>query len=199
MSSSVLDQETLQFGRLLHFAGLAVVLICGAVAYNWCYAPVAMRIVETEMKIDDLIVSRQNAEAIRHEHARLSSHLQDIEARYAALEQRVPLNAEAGSFLKQVSEIARKESLIISNFQPAQSISGDGFTSLEVMLDGKGTFASICSFFARLSSIQRLSKVKDLSVGIGSQSEGYPMKATIVIYYGLEDDDPAPTGEMSRG
>jgi hypothetical protein len=50
------------------------------------------------------------------------------------------------------------------------------------MLDGKGSFRSICAFFDRLSKIQRLSKVKDLSVSVDPQSDDYPMKATIVIY-----------------
>jgi type IV pilus assembly protein PilO len=200
MSSPVIDDETLRFGRLLHYAGAAIVLIASALAYNWFYAPMEADILDTEMKIDALAVSEQNAPVIRREHARLTSRLQEIEARYSALERRVPLNAEAGSFLKHVSEIASQEQLTISSFQPAQSVPTSGYAAMEVMLDGKGTFASICRFFDRLSKIQRLSKVKDLTVSVDPQSADYPMKATIVIYFGLqgENDASAPT-EVSRG
>jgi Tfp pilus assembly protein PilO len=185
---------------LLHYAGVAVVLVCGATGYGWLYTPVETDIFDTVMKIEELALSRQNADVIRREHARLSSHLRNIDARYAALEQRVPVNAEAGSFLKHVSEIAREENLDIGNFQPAQSVEGDGFTAMEVMLDGKGSFESICSFFERLSKIQRLSKVKDLSVSVDPRSDSYPMKATIVIYFGLKGDGAEPTPpEVSRG
>ena len=150
--------------------------------------------------IDALVVAGQNAAAIRREHARLSSLFQEIEARYSALENRVPLNAEAGGFLKHVSEIAQEERLVITNFQPSQSVKGDGYTAMEVMLDGKGSFKSICSFFERLSKIQRLSKVKNLSVSVDPQSDDYPMKATIVIYYGLKGNEAATSGEeVSRG
>ena len=86
MSSPVLDDETLRFGRLLHYAGLAIVLVAGAAAYHWFYEPVERNMLDAAMKIDELVVSRQNAGVIRHEHERLSSHLQDIEARYSALE-----------------------------------------------------------------------------------------------------------------
>jgi type IV pilus assembly protein PilO len=199
MSSPVLDAQTLRFGRLLHYAGLAIVLVVGAAAYHWFYTPMEADILDAEMRIDALVVSGQNAEAIRREHARLSSLFQEIEARYAALEQRVPLNAEAGSFLKHVSQIAQEEKLVIANFQPAQSVQGDGYTAMEVMLDGKGSFKSICSFFERLSKIQRLSKVKDLTVSVDPQSDDYPMKATIVIYFGLKGDEAAAGGEVSRG
>ncbi len=89
---------------------------------------------------------------------------------------------------------------MISNFQPFQPVDGHGFTAMEVMLDGKGTYQSICSFFERLSKIQRLSKVIDLTVSVDPQAEEYPMKATIVIYYGLKDEGAAVSGEeVSRG
>ena len=115
-------------------------LVCGSAGYGWLYTPVESSILDAEMQIDELALSRQNADAIRREHDRLSSRLEDIGARYAALQRRVPENAEAGSFLKDVSEIAHEENLTISNFQPAKSVEGDGFTAMEVMLEGKGTF-----------------------------------------------------------
>ena len=106
-------------------------LVCGAVAFNWFYAPVETNILDTQMKIDELAISRQNAAAIRREHARLSSQLQEIEARYAALEERVPLNAEAGSFLKHVSEIAQRGAAGDQQFParpvgPRRRLHGDG-------------------------------------------------------------------------
>jgi Tfp pilus assembly protein PilO len=168
--NSPVDHETLRFGRLLHYAGLALVLVVGATAFSWFYSPVEAQIIDTEMQIEERVVMGRNAPAIRQEHTRLARQLEDIEARYAALEARVPLNAEAGGFLKHVSEIAHEERLEISNFQPAQSLHGNGYTAMEVMLDGKGSFRSICSFFQRLAKIQRLSKVKDLSLSVDPDS-----------------------------
>jgi Tfp pilus assembly protein PilO len=201
MSSPAFDDETLRFGRLLHYAGLAIVLVTVALAYQWFYSPVEAEILDAAMQIDALDVAQKNAGVILHEHERLTSHLQEIEARYSALEQRVPLNAEAGSFLKHISELADEEQLEISNYQPADvMMPGNGYAAMEVMLDGKGNFHSICRFFDRLSKIQRLSKVKDLSVSVDPLSEAYPMKATIIIYFGLKGEiDKANAGEVTRG
>jgi len=200
MNSPVFDTETLRFGRLLHYAGIAVVLVCGAAGYSRLYTPVDESIFDAVLKIDELKASQKNATAIRAEHQRLSSRLEEIGARFAALQQRVPEHADAGSFLKFVSEIARDEKLGISNFQPATPVEGDGFTSMEVVLDGKGSFAGICSFFDRLSKIQRLSKVKDVSISVDRQSDVYPMKATIVIYFALRGGTATPSGqEVKRG
>jgi len=200
MNSPVIDQQTLQFGRLLHYAGLAVVLVAGATTYSWLYTPLENSITETQLQIEDLEIMSRNTPVIRAEHSRLTEHLQEIEQRYAALEARVPLNAEAGNFLRQVSQIAQDQHLAISNFQPAQTTRSDGYAAMEVRLEGQGTFPSICSFFGRLAEIQRLSKVKDLTVNVDANSDEYPMQATIVIYFGLRGEQTAATGrEVSRG
>lgn len=198
MASPVLDENTLRFGRLLHYAGIAAVLVCGATSYGLLYTPVEESIFETHMRIDELAMSKTNAEAIRREHDRLSSRLEKIESRYAALQRRVPENAEAGNFLKFVSQIAHEENLTIGNFQPGQAIEGDGYMAMEVMLDGTGNFASICSFFNRLTAIQRLSKVKDVSISVDRASEVYPMKATIMIYFGLNSGTATPSKTGDR-
>jgi Tfp pilus assembly protein PilO len=200
MSSPAFDDETLRFGRLLHYAGLAIVLVTAALAYHWFYSPVEADILDAEMKIDALDVAKNNFNVILREHERLTSHLQEIEARYAALEERVPINAEAGGFLKHISEIAGEEHLEISNYQPADvTIPGNGYAAMEVMLDAKGNYQSICRFFDRLSRIQRLSKVKDLSVSVDPLSDDYPLKATIIIYFGLKGEIDRAGEEVKRG
>jgi Tfp pilus assembly protein PilO len=200
MSSPAFDDETLRFGRLLHYAGLAIVLVTSALAYHWFYSPVEADILDAEMKIDALDVAKNNFNVILREHDRLTSHLQEIEARYAALEERVPINAEAGGFLKHISEIAGEEHLEISNYQPADvTIPGNGYAAMEVMLDAKGNYQSICRFFDRLSKIQRLSKVKDLSVSVDPLSDDYPLKATIIIYFGLKGEIDRAGEEVKRG
>jgi len=52
MSSPVFNQEMFRFGRLLHYAGLAIVLVAGAATYNWFYVPVETNILDAEMKIE---------------------------------------------------------------------------------------------------------------------------------------------------
>jgi len=200
MSSLVLDKETLQFGRLLHYAGFAIALIVGTIGYAQLYTPIEENILNVEMKIDELTQSKQNAAAIYSAHERLSNRLQGIATRYAELRRRVPTNAEAGGFLKYVSEIAQDEKLTIFNFQPANSVESEGYTTMEVMLNGKGSFASICAFFDRLAKVKRLSKVKDITISVDRQSDEYPMKATLIIYFGLQTDrDQLALKEVTRG
>jgi Tfp pilus assembly protein PilO len=199
MASCVLDAETVRFGRLLHYAGLGIALLCGAGAYACLFTPIEQDIFNVSVRMDELTESARNALAINTEHEKLSGHLKAIQARYAALQSRVPASAESGSFLKYVSDIARQQNLAISEFQPARSTEGDGYTAMEVILNGRGSFASICSFFDQLSKVSRLSKVKDISVAISDDTNEYPLKATLVIYFGLTDKRSDKTKEGGRG
>ena len=63
---------------------------------------------------------------------------------------------------------------------------------MQVTLKGAGSYASICRFMDRLSKLKRLSKVKDLSLSAGGDTNEYPMTATLVIYFGLRGKEAEP-------
>jgi hypothetical protein len=70
---------------------------------------------------------------------------------------------------------------------------------MEVTLKGTGSFASICSFVDRLAKLRRLSKVKNLTLSAGDDSNNYPMTATLVIYFGLQGKDSQSAQGGHRG
>jgi Tfp pilus assembly protein PilO len=74
-----------------------------------------------------------------------------------------------------------------------------GYAELAVTLKGEGSFAGICAFIDRLNKLQRLSKVKDLKVSAAEDSADYPMTATLLIYFALENDKAKPAQEDRRG
>ena len=77
---------------------------------------------------------------------------------------RVPNDADAGQFLKEVTRIANEEKLAIRNFQPEKPAEQDRLCGDGSDAQGQGSFASICRFFDRLTKLSRLSKVKALTV-----------------------------------
>ncbi len=186
---SVLDDDTKRVGRLLHYGGLLAAVVCGTIAYSFAYAPTNQNIQDITALLDELKQSVQNAPVIRREHERASQNLQAVTQRLQKLRQRVPADAEAGEFLRQVTQIATEQHVAISDFQPERTTDRDGYAEMEVALTGKGSFESICAFFDRLGKLPRLSKVKSLTLSTGSTPNDCPMKATLVIYFGLQDTD----------
>jgi Tfp pilus assembly protein PilO len=195
----VLDDETRRFGRVLHYVGVLATVVCATVMYSLLHAPTADAVASTSMKIEELTLSVQNAPMIRQQHRSVGETLRDVKKRIASVQQRVPRDADAGAFLKEVTELATAEQLAFKDFQPEKPTNKDGFAEMQVTLKGQGTYASVCTFLHRLSSLKRLSKVKDLTLSAGEGAAEYPMTATLVIYFGLRGRETTPSEEDRRG
>ncbi|HEX3598547.1 MAG TPA: type 4a pilus biogenesis protein PilO [Lacipirellulaceae bacterium] len=196
---SVIDEETRRFGRLLHYAGVLITVVCASTAYSFLHAPALNRIAETSAQIDELLQSVKNATVIREQHRIVSAKLQEVTTRIANVQRRVPQNADAGEFLDQLSHVAKDEQLAIKEFHPEKQEAKNGYAEMQVTLKGEGSFKGICAFMDRLNKLARLSKVKDLLLMTDDSGSEYPLSATLVIYFGLRGDDADPVQEGRSG
>jgi type IV pilus assembly protein PilO len=195
----VLDDQTRRFGRVLHYTGALVVVLCATAGYTLAYAPAVERAADTELRINELLLSVENMPVIREHHEKVSATLAEVTRRIAKVRQRVPQHADAGEFLKEVTRIAGEEQVTLKNFQPGQPASKKGYAEIEVTLLGDGSFESVCTFFDRLTKLNRLSKVKSLTISTRDPQTEYPMEVTLVIYFGLESFEVEPRKGVRRG
>ena len=195
----VIDDESRRFGRVLHYVGVLATVICATATYSLLHAPMAEAVATTSLKIEELKLSVQNAPIIRQQHRSVAQTLRHVKKRIADVQRRVPRDADAGAFLKEVTELASAEQLAIKDFQPEKPANKNGYAELQVTLKGQGTYASVCTFLHRLSSLTRLSKVQDLTLSAGEGAAEYPMTATLVIYFGLRGRETKPPEEERRG
>ena len=160
------------------------------------------RLPDTSARIEELKLSVQNAPVMREQHRKVSEKLREVTTRIAEVQRRVPRDADAGEFLKEVTQLASAEQLAIKDFTPEKPENRNGYAEMQVTLKGAGSFASICTFVDRLAKLKRLSKVKDLTLSAEGDASEYPMTATLVIYFGLrgkEADSAKPPQEDRRG
>jgi Tfp pilus assembly protein PilO len=196
---SVIDDETRRFGRLLHYAGVLVTVVCATAGYSFLHAPAVDAIADTSARIDEVMQSVQNAPFIRNQHRIVSAKLRDVTTRIANVQARVPQGADDGEFLKQVTELAQKEKLAINDFHHEKPEVRNGYAEMQVSVQGVGSFGSICAFIEGLNQLARLSKVKDLTLSAEDAAAEYPMTATLVIYFALSGDDAEPVQEARSG
>jgi Tfp pilus assembly protein PilO len=197
---SIIDDETRRFGRLLHYVGVLVLVVCLSTGYSFLHAPAEQAIAETSNRIDELMQSIQNAPVIRQQHGIVSAKLSEVTTRIANVQRRVPNDAGAGEFLRQVTELAEEEKLAIKDFRPNENPEvKNGYAELQVTLKGEGSFGSVCTFVERLNKLARLSKIKDLSLTSETETTKYPMTATLVIYFGLRANEAEADQEKRDG
>jgi Tfp pilus assembly protein PilO len=179
------DDETRRFGRLLHYGGVLITVVCATFGYSFLHAPSVEAITATSSQIDELMQSVQNAPIIRQQHRIVSDKLRDVTTRIANVRRRVPKEPDAGEFLKQVTQLASEQKLAIKDFHPEKPETRNGYAEMQVKLTGEGSFGSICTFMDQLNKLARLSKIKDLTLTSETDATEYPMTATLVIYFGL--------------
>jgi Tfp pilus assembly protein PilO len=209
MSHHLLTSETRRFGRLLHYLGLLAVVVLAATGYSLFHSPILEDISNAEERINELTLSVENAARIHEQHEKVSRLLAAVKERIANVQKRVPHEPSAGDFLKEVTQIAAEENLAVRDFQPGKPQARDGYTQMEVTLIGRGSYASVCTFFDRLARLPRLSKLQNLTLNAGGNATEYPMTVTLVIYYSLRAQSTAAeaagqgraggSGEVKRG
>jgi Tfp pilus assembly protein PilO len=189
----IFDDELRRFGRLLHYAGLLATVLCAAAGFSFVHAPSIEVIADTSARIVELKLLIQNSQVMREQHRKVSAKLDEVTTRFEDLQGRVPRDADAGEFLKEVTELASAVQFAIKDFTPDKPHDRGGYAEMQVALKGAGSYASICRFMDGLSKLKRLSKVKDLSVTAEGDASEYPMTATLVIYFGLRGKEASPT------
>jgi Tfp pilus assembly protein PilO len=187
----VIDDDTRRFGRLLHYAGVLATVVCATVGYSFLHAPALRGIANTSARIDDLLASVRNGPVTREYHRIAVAKLHDVTTRIANLQRRVPQDADAGAFLKEITRLAGEGHLSIKDFHPEKPEVKAGYAEMQVTLKGQGSFGSICTFVDQLTKLTRLSKIKDLTLSVADNATEYPMTATLVIYFGLRGSDEA--------
>jgi Tfp pilus assembly protein PilO len=195
----IIDQDTRRFGRLLHYAGVLLMVVCTSVGYSMLHAPALEGITSTSNRIDELMLSVQNAPVIREQHRIVSAKLREVTTRIANVQRRVPREADSGDFLNQVTKLADAEKLAIKDFHPEKPESKNGYAEMQVTLKSEGSFGSICTFVERLNKLSRLSKIKDLTLTSETEATEYPMTATLVIYFGLQGSESPPVQGERNG
>lgn len=196
---SVIDEDTRRFGRLLHYAGVLLTVICASIGYSFLHAPAVQTIADTAARIDGVVQSVKNAPVIRSQHKVVSEKLKEVTTRIANVQRRVPQTSDEGDFLHQLTELAGNEKLAIKEYNPGKAEARNGYAEMQVTLKGAGSFGSICTFVDRLNKLARLSKVKELTLDAEGSETDYPMTATIVIYFALRGNDAESAQEGRSG
>lgn len=196
---SVIDADTRRFGRLLHYAGVLVTVVCASIGYSFLHAPAVHAIADTAARIDEVVLSVQNAPVIRSQHKIVSEKLKEVTTRIANVQRRVPQTSDEGDFLHQLTQLAGNEKLAIKEYNPGKAEARNGYAEMQVTLKGEGSFGSICTFVDRLNKLARLSKIKELTLEAEDSRDEYPMTATLVIYFALRGSDVESAQEGRSG
>lgn len=181
------SQQLKSLGWLLHGAGTLPTLVIGTVFWFGYAVPLnaEKKIVRAEIKhtADRLA----DGLGIREEHQTLQEQVAANQQKIDRVRQRIPDRAEEAEFLRLVTDASDHSGLEIGSYSRGKESDEPEFSQLDINIQARGSFESICRFLDCMEQIPRVAKVTSLQLhGQDKSTEGgYPLTITVRLYYAV--------------
>jgi Tfp pilus assembly protein PilO len=184
-------QQTHSYGRIQWMLGSALVLAV-ALFYLMVYRPQSAQLEEfdrqTEFKKSELATDRSQTDKL----PRVTVELADLKRRLAGFK-RLPPDPQFGQFIHDINQISQNAALQKFNEEPGTPRRLQLFSEQPVTLSFEGNFPSVFQFIGKLEDMQRLTRLRDVTIkALDDHSGLVDVKLSINIYFG-----EAPADAMS--
>ncbi len=146
--------------------GLAII---GAASYFLLLSPVELKVAQLRVQAaalhDELVTSR----AIVADLARFRREAQELEAKIAALKERLPGVREMPTLYRSLSDAGTQAGLGVSLFQPRDALAKDYYVEIPITVTAEGSYHQLGEFFERVAKLPRVVTVKELKLTSGGR------------------------------
>jgi Tfp pilus assembly protein PilO len=179
-----------------HALALGCALAIGLFAYVALYRPLAAWREDLDRKSSLVRERLGNGSELRREHATLVAELDELRARVQRVSARVPDEAEEGTFLADLSRLARDHDVRIHDFRRSSVETHDTHAVMAVAVTADGSHAGLCSFLAGLDELPRLAPLRRLTIERGELEARYNVQFECSLYYAMRTPE-APDRAMA--
>lgn len=160
--------------------------------YGLVYSPLQRREATAHNRIVELQTLLYRDANIHRAHRELQATVAHLESQIASVRQRIPIDPLEATFLGDATSIAEQERIAIDNFRRESLEHFPEYSQVEVVISGRGSFASICSFLHRVSQLERLSTVRQMSINSSGSNGSYPFEVVYSLQFGMQThlDEP---------
>lgn len=163
--------------------GTSFVLVCAAF-YFVGYRPSIARQVELRAQLD---LKTRELESNRRETAireTLQIEVDDLRYRLARFDKQLPRQVEWGQFLNDITLLRDQAGLRDCHIIPTGAKPNDTFVEFPIHVKFEGDFLSVFSFLRQMEQMQRLTRVRDLTVKAKQPGSGVvDVSLSMNIYY----------------
>ena len=164
--------------------------------YSCVYVPLHAREHAQQARIEELRDLLQDNVNVHTTHQELRATVEELEAQIATIRRRIPAEPLEATFLSEATSIAHEEQLQIDDFSRLSIGTFPNYSEVDVVLQGEGSYASICRFVHRVSQLDRLSTVRQLSIESDLDENRYPFEVVYSLQFAMASAmDNATNGE----
>ena len=149
-------------------------------AYVYMIKPANKTLKEQKQMVHNRQVKLQELEAATATAKDLSKQLERVEEAISVFESKLPPSSEIHKVLESVTVIAQKNGLTPKTISTLKQNNNSGYVDQPLKMELHGNFRSYYSFLLELEKLDRITRIRELTIKKRSKHEGYT-EATFVV------------------
>ncbi len=114
----------------------------------------------------------------------LALEVQQLERQVQMYDRQFPRQPELGQFIRDITQISQQLSLGQWKYQPAHARRGNAFFELPIQMHFQGQFSNVEAFLRQVEDMQRLTRIKRISIkGRSGASGAVEVEMAMNIYF----------------
>lgn len=174
LRDSIMTQGLKKIVFFILLVGLAYV------AHTYMIKPANEQLVQEKAKVDQKLAKLQELERATATAESLNEQLEQMAEAMKYFESKLPPTSEIYTVLENVTVIAQKRGLIPKTIRTLKRKENGGYIEQPLKMELHGDFSSYYSFLLELERLDRITKIRELSLKKDLKREGQ-VEATFVV------------------
>lgn len=168
---------------MIHAAGVAAAAAVALAFYLGLFAPTAIDMQNRTASMEQLQMLMGSSEKVAGDHRALQSRLEVLRQAAATTRKRMPRRTSTQDFLERATQLALTTGITMELCSAAAPQTHSTHTEVEVTCRLNGSYASVCRYLTAIDQLSQISRVSNLEIDTGANSQAYPVQITFQLYY----------------
>ncbi len=154
--------------------------------YGLVHRPLVSSSSARQVRINTLERQLQGHTNVQASHQQLQAKLRELRSQIDTIRRRVPDHSLVAEFLSDATRIAQEGQLAIHHYRRNATHQFDDYSEVEVMIQGHGSYESICRFLHQVNQLDRLSTIRQMEIELSTDSNRYPFEVHYALQFGMK-------------
>lgn len=172
----------------------ALTLAVAGGVYSLLIRPLDGQVLNAQTEVYLLKELVQQSPTINQTNRQLKQKLADVIQQADEMDKRVPVAPRESDFLAEITHIAEDVKFEIVDYHSGTILNFDSHREMEIKVNAKASYESLCRFLERVDDIPRLSRLIDLEVSTDATQE----KVTVILSFGIYFSPKSESSAVNR-
>lgn len=159
----LLSNSKVSAGSALNAVCASIAALIGVIGYL-AACGLQSKLASANVSMEERIVMLQGAGHLRSAAQALHDQLASARSRVESFHSRLPKGPEETQFLEELSSLASKAQLELSEFRPGSVVDRGNYKEIDLRVRTRGHYSNVCQLLAELTKVPRMVRVSQLTL-----------------------------------